>query len=97
MLAPSQTSCMTPATPFLSLKLTFSICKMGPPHPSSFPGGSEGKEPICNAGEPVFDPWVRKIPWRREWHPTPVFSPGKPHGQRSLVGNSPWGRREEHG
>ena len=34
----------------------------------------------------VFDPWVGKIPWRREWQPTPVFLPGKSHGQRSLVG-----------
>ena len=37
--------------------------------------------------------WVRKIPWRRKWQPTPVFLPGKSHGQRSLVGYSPWGRR----
>ena len=35
-----------------------------------------------------FDPWVGKIPWRREWQPTPVFLPGKSHGQRSLVGYS---------
>ena len=38
-----------------------------------------------------FDPWVRKIPWRRAWQPTPVFLPGTRHGQRSLVGYSPWG------
>ena len=43
---------------------------------------------------PGFDPWVRKIPWRREWLPTPVFLPGESHGQRSLVGDSPWGRKE---
>ena len=42
----------------------------------------------------VFDPWVRKIPWRRKWQPTPVFSPGKSHGQRSLVGLRPWGHKE---
>ena len=41
-----------------------------------------------------FDPWVRKIPWRREWQPTPVFLPGESHGQRSLAGYSPWGRKE---
>ena len=35
-----------------------------------------------------FDPWVRKIPWRRKWHPTPVILPEKSHGQRSLVGYS---------
>ena len=40
-----------------------------------------------------FDPWVGKIPWRRAWQPTPVFLPGESHGQRSLVGYSPWGRR----
>ncbi|KAB0340182.1 hypothetical protein FD754_023345 [Muntiacus muntjak] len=33
-----------------------------------------------------FDPWVRKIPWRRKWQPTPVFMPRELHGQRSLVG-----------
>ena len=42
----------------------------------------------------MFDPWVRKIPWRRKWQPTPVLLPGKSHGQRSLVGYSPWGRKE---
>ena len=41
-----------------------------------------------------FDPWVRKIPWRREWLPTLVFLPGKSHGQRSLVVCSPWGHEE---
>ena len=40
------------------------------------------------------DPWVRKIPWRREWQPTPVFLPGEFHGQRRLVGCSPWGHME---
>ena len=38
-----------------------------------------------------FDPWGRKIPWRRKWQPTPVFLPGKSHGRRSLEGCSPWG------
>ena len=44
--------------------------------------------------ETRFNPWVRKIPWRREWKPTPVFWPGKSHGQRSLVGYSPWSHKE---
>ena len=35
-----------------------------------------------------MDPWVRKIPWRRKWQPTPVFLPGKFHGERSLVNYS---------
>jgi len=37
----------------------------------------------------MFDPWFRKIPWKRKWLPTAVFFPGKCHGQRSLVGYSP--------
>ena len=41
-----------------------------------------------------FDPWIGKIPWKRKWQPTPVFLPGKSHGQRSLAGYSPWGRKE---
>ena len=41
-----------------------------------------------------FDPWVRKIPWRREWQPTPVLLPGESHGQRSLAGYSPQGCKE---
>ena len=45
-------------------------------------------------GRPGFDPWVRKIPCRRKWRPTPVFLPGESHGRRSLVGYSPWGRKE---
>ena len=40
------------------------------------------------------DPWVGKIPWRRKWQPTPVFLPGKSHGQRSLAGYSPWTLKE---
>ena len=43
---------------------------------------------------PGFNPRVRKIPWRREQLPTPVFLPGEFHGQRSLVGYSPWSRKE---
>ena len=41
-----------------------------------------------------FDPWFGKIPWRRKCQPTPVFLPGTSHGQRSLAGFSPWGRKE---
>ena len=39
---------------------------------------------------PGFDPWVGNIPWMRKWLPTPVLLPGDSHGQRSLVGYSPW-------
>ena len=41
-----------------------------------------------------FDPWVGKIPWSRAQQPIPVFLPVESHGQRSLVGNSPWGCKE---
>ena len=57
---------------------------------ASLPGGSDGEESACNAGDAL----VRKILWGREWQPTPVLLPGESHGQRSLVGNSTWGRKE---
>ena len=50
-----------------------------------------GKESACQCRRHGFDPWVRKIPWRRKWQPTPVFLPGESHGQRGLEGYSPWG------
>ena len=53
-----------------------------------FPGGSDGKESASNCRRPRFDPWVRKLPWRREWLPTPVFLPEEFHGERSLAGHS---------
>ena len=52
------------------------------------------KEPACNAGDTYSKPWVKNIPWRRKQQPTPVFLPGKSHGQRSLVGYHPWGCKE---
>ena len=42
----------------------------------------------------TFNPWVRKIPWSRKWQPDPIFLPGKPHGQRSLLVYSPWAPRQ---
>jgi hypothetical protein len=45
-----------------------------------------GKEPACQYRRCGFDPWVGKIPWRREWQPTPVFLPGEFHAQRNLAG-----------
>ena len=54
--------------------------------------------PLCSwksgCKRPRFDPWVRKVPWRRKRQPAPVCLPGKPRGQRSLAGYSPWGRTE---
>ena len=60
-----------------------------------FPGGLDRKEICLQCRRPEFDPWVRKIPWRREWQPTPVFLPREFHGQRSLAGYSPWGHHKE--
>ena len=60
-------------------------------------GWRSGKEPGCQCRRHKrhgFNPWVRKIPWRRKWQPTPVFLPGKSRRQRSLVGYSPWGHTE---
>ena len=59
-------------------------------HINGFPGAQTVKNlPAILLGRPGFDPYVGKIPWRREWPPTPVFLPGKFHEQRSLVGYSP--------
>ena len=55
------------------------------------PGGSKSKVSTCNAG---FDPWFGKIPWIKEWQPTPAFLPGESHGQRKLAGYTPWGDKE---
>ena len=65
--------------------------------PRGFPGGTSGKELTCQCRRHKrhgFNPWVRKIPWRRKWQPASVFLPGKSHGQRSLVGYSPQGHKE---
>ena len=51
-----------------------SECSLG------FPGGSVGKESACNVGEPGSTTGLEKIPWRKEWQPTPVFLPGEFHG-----------------
>ena len=61
-----------------------------------FPGGSVVKNHLPSR-RCRFHPWVGKIPWRRKWQPTPVFLPGKSHGQTSLAGYSPEGcKRVRH-
>ena len=63
----------------------------------AFPGGAAGKEPASQCRRHKrhrFNPWIRKLPWRRGWQPTPAFLPGESHGQRRLVGYSPWGHKE---
>ena len=55
--------------------------------------GSDGR--VClQSRRPWFNPWVRKIPWRRKWQPTPVSLPRKSHGWRSLASYILWGRKE---
>ena len=57
------------------------------------------KNSPANAGDTKrrgFDSWVGKVSWRRKWQPTPVFLPGKFHGQRGVAGYSPWGLRVRH-
>ena len=61
------------------------ILKQSDCHNQGLPAGSDSKE----CGRPRFDPWVKKIPWRREWLPTPGELPGKFQGQRSLSSYSP--------
>ena len=55
------------------------------------------KNPLANAARCKtcgFDPWVRKLPWRRAWPPTSVFLSGESHGQRSLAGFSPQSHKD---
>ena len=61
------------------------------------PGGTSDKEPVCHCRRckrHMFNPWVRKIPWRREWQPTSVFLPVESRGQRSWADYSPWDHKE---
>ena len=58
-----------------------------------FPGVSDGKV-YLQCRRPGFNPWVRKIPWRREWQPILVFLPGEFHGERILGGYRTWGCKE---
>ena len=57
------------------------------------PGAASGRAHLP-MWRPGSNPWVRKIPWRRKWWPTPVFLPGKFHGQRNLEVYSPWGSQK---
>ena len=77
-------------TPFLTIfrKLKYSWYTIW-----VFPGGTSCKEPTCQCRRRKgygFDPWVRKIPWRRAQEPTALFLPGESLGQSNLVSYSPW-------
>ena len=64
-------------------------------HSVRLPRWHSGNESPCQCRRCGFDPWVRKIPWRRKCQPSPVVLPRKSHRQRSLVGFSPWGCKSE--
>ena len=55
---------------------------------------SDGKESAFNMEDTGSITWLPFPSWRRKWQSTPVFLPGEFHGQRSLVGYSPWGCKE---
>ena len=66
-------------------------------HLGTYFPGANGKEPACQCRRHKrhgFDPWARKVPWRKAWQPTPVFLPGESRGQKSLAGYSRRGRKE---
>ena len=64
------------------------------PTTQSLPWWLSGKESTWQCRRHGFNLWLRKIPWRSKWQPTPVLLPGKSHGQKSLVGYSSWGHKE---
>ena len=59
-----------------------------------FPGGTVVKNLLANTRDTSLIPGVGKVPWSRKWQPTLVFLPGESHGQRSLVGYSPWSHKD---
>ena len=63
----------------------------------AFLGGTSGKDPACQCSRcdrSRFDPWIGKILQGRVWQPTSVFLTGESHGQKSLAGYRPLGRKE---
>ena len=72
------------------LKAPISLCihllKALPTVVNRLPWWLSSKESTCQCRRHGFDPWVRKIPWRRKWQPTLVFLPGKSHGQKETGG-----------
>ena len=80
--------------PFLSSPSRAAYWLSGPPSMYCFPGVSDSKESAHKAGDPGSVPELGRLPRRKAWQPTPVFLPGEYHGQKSLVGYGPWGRKE---
>ena len=98
------TSVPTPCTGHHQWKWGSSLCPSFSPHTSQLfleeLPCSWGASFMAQMGKNLqqsrwgFNPWVRKIPWRRDWQPTPVFWSEEFQGQRSLAGYSPWGHKE---
>ena len=86
----------TREVPGVSIKSLLSLSSEPLPsnHSNGLPWWLRSEDSTCQYRRHRFNPWVRKIPWRRKWQPTPVSLPGKSHGQRSLEGSSPWGHKE---
>ena len=61
---------------------------------SGLPCGLRWERVHLPCRRPRFSPWIRKIPWRRKWQPTPVLFPGESHGHRGPAGCTPWGRKK---
>ena len=60
-----------------------------------YPTGSVVKDLPASAGDAGSIPGLGRSPWSKSWQRTPVFLPGKSHGQRSLAGYSPWGHESQ--
>ena len=82
--------------PGVSVKSLLSLSSEPLPsnHSNGLPWWLRSEESTCQYRRRRFNPWVGKIPWRREWQPTPVFLPGKSHGPGKLASWSPWGCKE---
>ena len=72
------------------------VSNVKPPYTLGFPYGSPIHPQCRRCRRNELNPWVGKIPWRRQWQLTPVFLPGKFQGQRSLTGYSTWDHRVRH-
>ena len=84
-----QNYCILNILPSLSLSLSLNfLCIQG------FPGGSDGKESVCNARDLGLIPGSERSPGEGNGHSTPVFLPGEFHGQRSLADYSLQGHKE---
>ena len=59
-----------------------------------FPGSTDGKESACHGGDPGSIPWLGRSPGEENGNPLQYSCLENPHGQKSLVGYSPWGRKE---